>query len=181
VKSCANNGTMGESEKLFQQPSDPSNDLLRRSSVPDQIIPTHLVCRVCHKSKPLVEMSKDRCRRLGCSAICNPCMRNAQNTRRAKNVDQCRRKERERRAASKQKKYAYDERGRARKKVLAAINSGKIVKPSYCSRCLMPTESYRLHAHHADYSKPLEIVWICSICHGIEHRRGKPNAEEPHA
>lgn len=26
-----------------------------------------------------------------------------------------------------------------------------------------------LHAHHDDYSKPLEIQWLCTGCHGAVH------------
>src|SRR5688572_6263292 len=33
------------------------------------------------------------------------------------------------------------------------------------------------HRHHPDYSKPLEIVWLCAPCHRREHQSGKPRAE----
>ncbi len=29
----------------------------------------------------------------------------------------------------------------------------------------------KVQAHHEDYSKPLEIIWLCTSCHGIRHRK----------
>lgn len=54
----------------------------------------------------------------------------------------------------------------SRARVHYAIKSGKIQKPQCCSSC---NSSGLLHAHHNDYSKPLEVVWLCPLCHGETH------------
>lgn len=51
-----------------------------------------------------------------------------------------------------------------------AIRTGRLTKPSTCSACGNPTQSERLHAHHADYSKPLEVEWLCWSCHNLRHQ-----------
>lgn len=43
-----------------------------------------------------------------------------------------------------------------------AIGSGKIERPAFCSICGKPCKP---HGHHPDYSKPLEVVWCCALCH----------------
>lgn len=55
------------------------------------------------------------------------------------------------------------EKQRARTLANGAISSGKIAKDNFCWWCL--TTNKRLSAHHEDYSKPLEIVWLCGRCH----------------
>jgi formate-dependent nitrite reductase cytochrome c552 subunit len=60
-----------------------------------------------------------------------------------------------------------------------AVNAGRVVKPTSCSRCPGPgvrLTGHNLQAHHHDYSKPLDIVWLCSACHTAEH--AKLSAEE---
>lgn len=64
---------------------------------------------------------------------------------------------------------------RNREKMLAhqaihrAIRDGKLVRPSTCSRC--DNSAQRIEAHHPDYSKQLEVIWLCSVCHTEEHCR----------
>jgi hypothetical protein len=47
-----------------------------------------------------------------------------------------------------------------------ALIEGIISKPSTCSRCLT---RLGLEMHHADYTKPLDITWLCKSCHEKEH------------
>jgi hypothetical protein len=49
-----------------------------------------------------------------------------------------------------------------------AIKKGIIKIPERCSNC---NKNKKLHAHHPDYSKPLDVVWLCPRCHGMAHHR----------
>jgi hypothetical protein len=48
------------------------------------------------------------------------------------------------------------------------VQEGKIIKPKACSEC---GTSCNPHGHHPDYSKPYEVEWLCSVCHGKRHRK----------
>lgn len=61
----------------------------------------------------------------------------------------------------------------AYRKVRTAIRRGELVRPSNCVRCGKedrPGSDGRstIQAHHADYSRPLDVEWICSACHRLE-------------
>lgn len=60
----------------------------------------------------------------------------------------------------------HPEKYAARQAVLVAVRSGRLV-PRPCQRC----RSGNAQAHHPDYSKPLEVEWLCQPCHRSEHRR----------
>lgn len=51
-----------------------------------------------------------------------------------------------------------------------AIDKGIIVRYNACSCCL---KKCKPEAHHKDYTKPLEVIWLCRSCHGKEHRKHK--------
>lgn len=69
----------------------------------------------------------------------------------------------------------FPEKNRARYIVANALKYGKLVKQP-CSNC---GSTHRIHAHHDDYSKPLDIQWLCDGCHRLKHppkRRPNPSA-----
>ncbi len=60
----------------------------------------------------------------------------------------------------------------ARRILLKAIKSGR-VKRQPCRVCRSP----RSQSHHFDYSKPLEVIWLCDHHHKVEHskiKKGEP-------
>ncbi len=51
--------------------------------------------------------------------------------------------------------------------VARAVRKGTLVRPDHCSRCLIPCHP---QAHHDDHSKPLDVMWLCPICHAQRHK-----------
>ncbi len=47
--------------------------------------------------------------------------------------------------------------------VQKAFATGELTRPSICQDC--GSIDFRLHGHHEDYRKPLELEWLCSSCH----------------
>ena len=43
-----------------------------------------------------------------------------------------------------------------------AVKLGKIIRPDSCEVCETPGA---VQGHHSDYSKPLEVRWLCRSCH----------------
>jgi hypothetical protein len=58
------------------------------------------------------------------------------------------------------------EKYRAKLQVRYAIQRKELIKPMECSKC---NRKVRLFGHHFDYSKPLEVVWLCGSCHKNIH------------
>jgi ribosomal protein S27AE len=50
--------------------------------------------------------------------------------------------------------------------VARAIREGVLVRPDACSSC---GARGRIHGHHDDYAKPLDVRWLCASCHGQWH------------
>lgn len=56
---------------------------------------------------------------------------------------------------------------RAREAVTRALKTGLLVKAPCCNYC---ERKVRLDAHHFDYTKPYDVIWLCRKCHLKEHR-----------
>lgn len=59
----------------------------------------------------------------------------------------------------------HPERHRAGTILRAAVASGQVVRPDACTICAAVCKP---HAHHDDYSQPLQVLWLCKPCH-IQH------------
>lgn len=66
-------------------------------------------------------------------------------------------------------KKAFPERDRARRLLRKAIQRGIIVRPRMCQAlgCRCP----KIFAHHHDYAKPLNVVFLCRECHERCHHQ----------
>lgn len=54
--------------------------------------------------------------------------------------------------------------------VVAARTAGTLIKPKACERCGAAPRPKSLHAHHRDYSRPLDVAWLCTGCHNTTHK-----------
>jgi hypothetical protein len=52
--------------------------------------------------------------------------------------------------------------------VIKAIKIGKMIRPRVCCRC---GKRGKTVAHHPDYNKPLDVLFICYSCHGKHHKK----------
>lgn len=55
---------------------------------------------------------------------------------------------------------------KARSAVSTAVRKGELIRPDICSDCC---NEGVIHAHHSDYSKPLDVEWLCRGCHFARH------------
>lgn len=59
-------------------------------------------------------------------------------------------------------KLANPEKRAAYRSVHRAIKNGTLLRPSECSNC---HKLCKPEAHHPDYAKRFDVVWLCRICH----------------
>lgn len=58
-----------------------------------------------------------------------------------------------------------------------AIKKGILIRPSLCETCGEPSQQKNgrsgIQAHHCDYNKPLEVMWLCQKCHHQWHQENQ--------
>lgn len=65
----------------------------------------------------------------------------------------------------------------AQNKIEQALIAGEITRPEACETCGQ-SRTHKdgrsgIHAHHPDYNKPLEVMWLCQPCHYSWHKNNK--------
>ncbi len=122
-------------------------------------------CQKCDSKKDLIKNSVTSSGKI--QYICRKCNRE----RIAKYFATPRGKER--RDLNAKKTYRrYKNKQTARALVNYSLTIGDICKPENCEDC---SKKRRLFGHHPDYSKPLEVIWLCLNCHSALHRKLKIN------
>jgi hypothetical protein len=135
-------------------------------------------CNRCHESKPLDAFRRDAQRLSGHQGTCKECalpsVRAASRASRERHLDRRREAERAkaRRRYNAEANTARNQtpKGRTRAALRNAVADGRIAKPSACEGC-GATDAILGGHHHLGYDRPLDVQWLCSVCHGLQHRK----------
>ena len=132
------------------------------------------VCKLCYKRLDVSEFYAFPKSPDGLGYKCKECAKLAARNNYAKNRDRYAQYERERFQRPERKalciKYQQKRRQRspekyqARTAVQNALRDGLLVKGA-CAVC----GSVETEAHHTDYAKPLEVIWLCRQHHLDQH------------
>ena len=75
------------------------------------------------------------------------------------------------RVATAAAKARWTERNRSKRAAHYLLNNalrdGKVAKPKECQGC--GATCGRIHGHHDDYARPLDVRWLCPACHSKHH------------
>lgn len=135
-------------------------------------------CFKCKAVKPLEDFYKHSSMADGHVNKCKECNKKDVNEHRLKNIDRIREYDKtraktiERRKANVEINRAWRaedrRRGAAHSAVSRAIKSGELVRQA-CERC----GDKNSLAHHEDYDKQLDVMWLCQPCHKQRHKELK--------
>ena len=135
-------------------------------------------CFKCHAVKPLSEFYKHPMMADGHVNKCKDCNKKDVTDNRNKNIERIREYDRERGKNPERIKAIAEvvkvwrcvdrRRSSAHNAVSRAIKAGTLDRKP-CIRC----GDAKSVAHHEDYDKPLEVMWLCQPCHKKRHKELK--------
>lgn len=118
-------------------------------------------CRGCGEERPLNGFYKHPKMSDGHLNKCKPCVRERVNNHRRDNIERYRAYDRRRGFR------VYDpDKVVARRKVRDALKSGVLTKHP----CVVCGDN-KSEAHHHDYNKPIDVIWLCKTHHAKLHRK----------
>ena len=113
------------------------------------------ICYSCQKEKPFDSFHKDSTKLSGYTGCCKVCKKEKDAQNYSYSEQEKNRKN--------EWRFKFPERKKAQGRVYTAIKSGRLVRLP-CFVCGDNAE-----AHHPDYSRPLDVVWLCSPHHKQAH------------
>ena len=139
-------------------------------------------CKVCLETKDISEFYKHPGAADGHLGKCKECQKAA--SKRARDADPERYREYDRArgrlphrvenaiAQSKKWRAADLRRAKCHRAVARALRNGDL-SPQDCAVCGSP----KAVAHHEDYDKPLDVVWLCQVHHKARHKEIREQGE----
>jgi hypothetical protein len=132
-------------------------------------------CFKCQTVRPLTEFYKHPAMADGHVNKCKECNKNDVLEHRLKNIDRIREYDRVRGKNAKRMKSAAEiskawrkedsRRGICHNAVRRAIRNGTLIRLA-CEKC----GNEKSYAHHDDYDKPLDVMFLCQPCHKQRHK-----------
>ena len=130
-------------------------------------------CAECGRDLPLSEYNKAKKNKDGLQDRCRECFSRYNKARYAANKEKFKadiyaykaanpEKVLETRVKTCAKNPTHVNASRA---IEAALRAGAITNPGVCYGCGCDTSEHRIEAHHHDYTKPLDVIWLCTPCH----------------
>jgi hypothetical protein len=132
-------------------------------------------CKSCGQTKSTAEFYKHPKTADGFLGICKECQKAVSHKARKSNLEHYREYDRTRAklphrieatiAQTKKRRSMADGYMAAHSKVSHALDKG-ILERKPCEMC--GTTAW-VHAHHDDYRKPLDVMWLCPVHHKARH------------
>ena len=134
------------------------------------------VCFKCSKLLPLESFYPHKQMKDGHLNKCKECTKKDVAGHREKNLDAIREydKARYRTTLHRQQQLASLFKSRPKLHVKAndalsnAIRCRRVIRAEACWHC---GSTERIEGHHVDYSRPLDVIWLCRSCHCKAHRQ----------
>lgn len=120
-------------------------------------------CRICKEEKPLTAFVKYARMPDGLETRCRECNRTRIRKIRDKNPGY-------NSEHTKKFKLQNPEKRKAHRAVEYALRTGKLVK----APCIVCGER-NAETHHEDYSRPLDVMWLCRKHHAEHHEKLRAN------
>ena len=134
---------------------------------------TNKTCRQCNRDLSINQFYTHPMMADGHLNKCKDCVKRRVNKHRSLNVEEARAYDRARFRTEARRQYIYEttkrlqekypDKYKARVAVGNALRDGRLVRqPCWCGK--LKTE-----AHHTDYAKPLDVIWLCTEHHNATH------------
>ena len=137
------------------------------------------ICSRCHQQKEERNFQIRTSSRDGLTAACRTCLAEYDKERAglphrvsARREYQSSERGRERCNAAK-KRFIQSNPWKRKAHIIVGnfLRDGKLIRPPQCECC---GSECKPQAHHCDYSKPTDVMWLCKSCHVEWHKHNKP-------